>query len=412
MAKSRKRTQQNSRSFIIPLIIATLLLSILAGLFFKDYREVPYGWFLTLIWLVAAFFSLAFGILYYARFILPHHEGESWLEGVAMILRGGFQLGPPPQPSKKSEDFSGQKELATCFYSLRAGILKSHQVLAINRGTQFARAAGPGYVRLGTGEIIDQMIDLRKHVRSQDIIINTRDGIPLETMVKVTFQIKQSENDAPGGNLVIPYHKNAVFLIAQAGSYDAENGFLPWAEQLAPQAASYAVSEMAQFTLNELSQNPGLMKGVQNRVRRLLRSNFDSMGIKVYGVSVSLKELPQEIIDQRMENWRVPWQSKITAQQAVSDAERMKRMKQARARVQVEIIQKIMRSIDEIRQREDAALPQIVTLRIIEALDEAISSQSLETPIPGQVLAELTQETTNQMQSLAQSGSEDQESDG
>lgn len=410
MAKIKKRTQQNSRSFMLPLVVTILILSILAGLFFKDYREVPYGWFITIIWLAATFFSLAFGILYYARFILPHHEGESWLEGVAMILRGGFQSGTPPQPSKKGDAFIGQSELPVCFYSLRAGILKSHQVLSINQGTQFARAAGPGYVRLGTSEIIDQVIDLRKHVRSQDITVNTRDGIPLETKVSVTFQIKQSERDGTGENLVYPYHQNAIFQVAQAGSYDAENELLPWPEQLAPQAASYTVSELAQFTLNELSQDPGILRGVQNRVRRLLRSNFDSMGLKIYSVNATFRKLPQEIMEQRMENWRVPWQSKITAQQAASDAIRMKRMKQARAHVQLEIIQKIMSSIDEMRQREDVALPQIVTLRMIEALDEAISSKALEAHVPGQVLADLTLETTNQMQTLIESESEDSES--
>ena len=412
MAKPRKKTQQQSRSSILLLLLAIISLSVIAGLFFKDYRQVPYGWFITIIWFAASFFSLAFGILYYAQFILPHHEGESWLEGVAMLLRGGTRLAQPPKRSNKSEDYPGQKHLPPSFDSLKAGAVRSHQVLSLSKGTQFARAAGPGFVRLRAGESIAQVIDLRKHIRSQEVTINTRDGIPLETSVSVTFQIKQTEGKSDGEKLEYPYHKTAIFQVSQASSIDAENELLPWTEQLAPQAASYLVSELAQFTLNELSQEPGLLNGVQNRVRRQLRSNFDSMGIKIFSVSVSLRNLPPEIIEQRLENWRAPWQSQIQAQVATSNANKLRRIKNTRARVQVEIIQNIMRNIDEMRRQEDAVLPQIVTLRMIEALDEAISSKSLQARIPGQVLAGLTLETSNQMQSLIVPPVEDQESAG
>jgi hypothetical protein len=320
VAKSRKNPRQESRSSILLLLLVIFLLSVAGGLFFKDYRQVPYGWFITIIWLATGFFSLAFGILYYAQFILPHHEGESWLEGVAMLLRGGTRLAaPPPKRTNKSEDYPGQKQLPPSFDSLRAGVLRSHQVLSLHKGTKFARAVGPGYVRLSTGESIGQVIDLRKHVRSQEVTINTRDGIPLETSVSVTFQIKQTDGQDNNEQLEYPYQKDAIFQVSHAGSIDAEYELLPWTEQLAPQAASYLVSELAQFTLNELSQEPNLLNGVQNRVRRQLRTNFDGMGIKIFNVGVALRELPQEIMEQRMENWRAPWQSEIKAQVATSN---------------------------------------------------------------------------------------------
>lgn len=400
MAKSRYNAQQQSRSSILLLLLSIIALSIIAGLFFKDYRQVPYAWFIVIIWLAASFFALAFGILYYAQIILPHHEGESWLEGVAMMLRGGTNLAPPPKRSAKGEDFPGQKHLPTSFDSLRAGVLQSHQVLLLNIGTRFARAAGPGYVRMTTGESIAQVIDLRKHMRSEEVMINTRDGIPLDTNVSITFQIKQSEANEYDERTVYPYLKSAIFQVSQAGSIDAYNELLPWTEQLAPQAASYVVSELAQFTLNELSQEPNLLNGVQNRVRRQLRSNFDDMGIKIFNVGVSLRDLPQEIVDQRMENWRAPWQSQIQAQLATSSANKIRRIKQARSKVQVEIIQTIMENIDEMRREDDAVLAHIVTLRMIEALNDAISSKSLQAHVPGPVLAGLTLETTNQMNSL------------
>jgi hypothetical protein len=70
-----------------------------------------------------------------------------------------------------------------------------------------------------------------------------------------------------------------------------------------------------------------------------------------------------------------------------------------------------MRNIDEMHSREGAVLPQIVTLRMIEALEEAISSEALQAHIPGQILAGLTLETSNQMQSLITPPAEDDSSD-
>jgi hypothetical protein len=97
---------------------------------------------------------------------------------------------------------------------------------------------------------------------------------------------------------------------------------------------------------------------------------------------------------------------------AASDANTLRRMKRARAHAQVEIIQTIMQNIDEMRRTESATLPQVINLRVIEALDEAISSSSLQTHIPGQVLANMALETSSLMQLPPEPTAEDEEDDG
>ena len=284
MAKPRKKNQQQSKSASFLLLILIVVLAIVAGLFFKDYRQVPYGWIIGIIWLMAGFFALGFGILYFAQFILPHHEGESWIEGVNMLLRSATHSGPRPKRSLKAAEYPGQENLPPSFDSLKAGILRSYQVLAINKGSRFERPAGPGFVRLAGGESVGQVFDLRKHVRAQEVTTNTRDGIPLVTNVKIVFRIKQSGQAPADGLLEYPYDKTAIFQVSQASSVDENNELLPWTEQLAPQAAAYLVSEMAQFNLNDLSGDPGLLNGIQRRVRRQLSTDFDSMGIKIFDV--------------------------------------------------------------------------------------------------------------------------------
>ena len=411
MAKSKKKNQQQSKSASLLLIILIVVLAVVAGIFFKDYRQVPYGWIISIIWLMASFFALGFGILYFAQFILPHHEGESWIEGVNMLLRSATHSGPRSKRSLKAAEYPGQENLPPSFDSLQAGILRSYQVLAINEGARFARAAGPGFIRLAGGESVEQVLDLRKHVRAQEVATNTRDGIPLVTIVKIVFRVKPSGQAPASGQLEFPYDETAIFQVSQASSVDENNELLPWTEQLAPQAASYLVSEVAQFTLNELSQEPGLLNGIQRRVRRQLRSNFDGMGIKIFDVSVTMQDLPEEIVQQRLANWRAPWESEIRLQVAASDTNTLRRMKRARAHAQVEIIQTIMQNIDEMRRTESAALPQVINLRMIDALDEAMSSSTLQAHISGQVLADMALETSSLMQVPPELQAGDEEDD-
>lgn len=404
MAKSRIDKQQQSKSALFPLLILIIVLAIIAGLFFKDYRQVPYGWIISLIWLMAGFFALGFGILYFAQFILPHHEGESWIEGLNMLIRSAAHSGPRSTHSLKAAEYPGQEHLPSSFDSLQAGILRSYQVLAINQGSHFERPAGPGFVRLARGESVGQVLDLRKHLRGQEVTANTRDGIPLVTNVKIVFRIKQAGQTPTSGQLVYPYDKNAVFQVSQASSVDENNELSPWTEQLAPQAASYLVSELAQFTLNELSEEPNLLNGIQRRIRRQLRSNFDGMGIKIFDVSVTMQDLPEEIAQQRLANWRAPRESEI---QAASSANSSRRIEQAQAQAQVEIIQKILRNIDDRRTNDSASLPLVINLEIIEMLDEVTAGGSLQTSVAGQALAGMAVETSRMMRASSSAAIED-----
>ncbi len=119
------------------------------------------------------------------------------------------------------------------------------------------------------------------------------------------------------------------------------------------------------------------------------------MGIKIFDVVVNLRALPEEIVQQRLDNWRAPWESDIREEVARRDVATMRRMKRARAQAQVEIIASITENIDRMRRTENIALPQVINLRVIEALDEAISTSSAQSHIPGQVLASMALETTN-----------------
>jgi regulator of protease activity HflC (stomatin/prohibitin superfamily) len=409
--RSKSNRQPRNRAFLILLILITY--SILAGLFFEDYREVPYSWFITVLYLGGAAFTCAFGVIYYAQFVLPHHKDENWLEGIWMMMRASSLIGTTSSESKQASKGSPYTDdLTPGQKKLKVGMVPSHKAISISKGDSLERAAGPGFIRLQSGESIKKFIDLRRHVRSETTTAMTRDGIPLETKVNVVFQVKQSEADHPDDQLEFPYDESAVLWVSQLNTFDQDNSVRPWSEQLAPQAATYMISEVAQYTLDELTQDRTVFVGISQRVRRQLRAAFDDWGIKIHNVSVAPVKFPDDILEQRLDNWRAPLQSQILAEAAKGNAEAYLRIKHSRAKAQVEIIEKTMQSINEMRQTEQTSLPEIITLRIIDVLEDAATKGTSQAYLPSHVLSGIVTESSSQLRDSQESSREEDENDG
>jgi hypothetical protein len=139
---------------------------------------------------------------------------------------------------------------------------------------------------------------------------------------------------------------------------------------------------------------------VRQSVRTELERSFAADGIEIVSVSVGPLELPPDVVEQRIASWQVGWQGKISKQLASGDAEALRRVKQARARAQVEIIETIMHNIDAMRAAEDADLHEIVMLRLIEVLEAAMSSNRAQNIIPEQLVANLVLEASSKMRAL------------
>jgi regulator of protease activity HflC (stomatin/prohibitin superfamily) len=413
VAKPKSKSKRQSRTRAFWLLLILLALSIAAGLFFEDYQEVPFGWFITIVYLVVAAFSCAFGIIYYAQFVLPHHKGENWLDGIWMLMRASTLIRTVPADANlkiKGSSYSnaqtpGQKKL-------RVGMVSSHQAISISKGDSLVRAAGPGFIRLSQGEAIKKFVDLRRHLRSEIKEAVTRDGIPLDAKVNVIFEVKQSTENHPNDDLEYPYDRSAVLWVSQLNSFNQDNSIRPWSEQLAPQAATYMISEIAQYTLDELSQDRTIFNGIAQRVRRQLRATFDDWGIKILNVSVTPVKFPDDILEQRLDNWRAPLQSRILTEAAKGNAEAYLRIKQAKAKAQVEIIEKTMQSIDNLRQTEQASLPEIVTLRIIDVFEDVASKNPSQAYLPSNILSGIVTESSSRLRDSEQSSQTEDEENG
>lgn len=412
VARRRRRRQSTDEKLnlgALALLLAALALGGL-GLLWRDAIGVPFGVYGGLIWVVALLLAFLFGLLYFSQFVLPGWDNHSWAEGLSLIWRHYGQEASTylsnlfGEDGRKAERKIARLGLPPSFNSLRAGRLPSHKALTVIRGNHFARAAGPGFVFLYRGEQVQQVLDLRPHTRRQPVTATTRDGIPVETAVFVTFQIRRQIRELRQGEMPYPYDRDLIFQVSQAQSVDAAGEYAAWSEQLGPRAAARLVTELAGHSLDDLYQVEGQhvspLATIQQRLQRELQREAEPLGLEVLNLSIGRLELPEDVVQQRIKTWRSRWQKEIHLQQARGDAETIRRVKRARARVQVEIIQNIIQNIERMRRQDAADLSQIVLLRMIEVLEDATSDTSVHALVPEQIITDLLRDTSTQMRRL------------
>lgn len=393
-AKSRRKIKQQSgwpELGILAFVMAGIVLA--AGAYFlHDARGVRLAVLGSYVWLMAlgtAFFAM---LAYYAQFILPLRGESGWYEGVRLLIT--FFLNAPAVGSRFYERRRHSSAVASSFLTVGAGIVESHQALALAKWGAFTRAAGPGYVVLNRGEWIGALVDLRRHLRRQVVKAMTRDGIPLETVATVIFRVRQLAADQAAPTVEYPYDPDAIFRIGFAETIHEGENQQPWTDRVCPQAASELIAALANHTLDELfpANDPGpapVLERIKQDVQRALAAYFEPYGLQILVVGIGRFELPHDVIAQRIQNWQAEWRRRIHVQEGSANAEVLKRLKHARARTQMELIGEVTRNIESMRLAGHSDLAEIVTLRMIEALDQALSDDRVQDITPEHVLANL-----------------------
>ena len=426
--KLRSDSKNKPSAGIVGLLVA-LLLAIVVGGVLSDANGKIYVTGGSILWGSVLIISFMVGWVYFSRFILPISGREGWDEGLRLLgrnylLQGRLYLdsllnGQNRQSEKRVRRVSRSQQKAAddetavapppqknplppSFKQLRAGIVRSHQALAINKGMSFARPAGPGFISLYKKEYVADVIDLRPHLRLQHLTANTRDGIPVTTTAIVIFRIRQNSSDFDDSREIYPYDRDAVFQASYASRVDQENQALNWTDIVAPKAASLLAAELTHYTLDQLYQDDGTMARVYQSVKRSLSHWVDDFGIELVTVSSTFLKPPDDVQTQRLKNWQSGWQRQIFIQKAASQAEAERRIKRARARAQVEIIEHITQNIAAMRHADETNLTEIITLRMIEALEEAITNDSVRAMIPQRIVGQLVMDTSAQMRSWLQ----------
>lgn len=417
--------EKQERQFIpgLSVLLLAILLFSGTGLYLHDSRGVAYGVVGAIIWGGAVLVTFLLGTIYLSRRVLPIRGNPGWSEGFRLLWRnylGGASAIPLLRKRSSTTESVRRKkaktqELAPSFTSLGAGFLPSYQAAAITRGSSYARPAGPGLVFLNYGESVAQLFDLRPQVRKLAVSANTRDGIPIESAVSVTFQVRRPAVDPRPGReaerakIPYPYSPAAIFDLNYAGSMAGEEERQNWTEQVAPQAAALLVSEISRYTLDELLAGAGtatlgqIKKSIKDALERQQGDDEHqtlSRGIEIISVGVGLPKLSDDVLAKRLSSWQVEWQNRVRQERVTGEIEANRLFQQARARAMIENIENLLVSIDAMQQQNRAELHEAVMSRLITVL-EGISADKTLDPLSTQpLMISLAQETSEEMRSV------------
>lgn len=419
------------------LLLAILLLGVVGALL-HDFNGVGLEGVGALLWGGAVLVSFVLGTAYLSRRLLPVRGNLGWSEGfrllwrnytmgLANLLYGQPQEAPVTTASRRRKK-AAQTGLAPSFKLLGAGFLYSHEAAAITRGNSYARADGPGLVLLRPGETISQVFDLRPQSGKLPVNAITRDGIPVETSVTTTFCIRRPDptrrrpRSVESDAIPYPYDRDALFDLTYSASISGDERRY-WTEQVTPQAAALLVTEIAKYTLDQLLVSAGTepLEQIKKQIESILKEQTRPItpeeqeegtirqtlpkGIEIMRVGVGGLQLPKEVAAKRVETWQVAWSNKISRETISGNLTAQQQYQEARARAQTENIQKLLLSIEQMRQQSGIDLYRIVTLRVIDLLESMSASRTigpLESPLS---LSRLTREATRELrQSLEEDG--------
>lgn len=405
--RKKKNKRQRPELGFIGFILAICGLGIVAY-FLKDFQGVRYGSSLALIWVYVGVSTFVLGIIYFAQFVAPVRGDFGWVEGLRVILRSymltaqNFLDNPRGESNKKSAKKVDSGGIPASLNSLSAGYIQSYEALSITKGNSFVRAVGPRFVNLHKKEKIRQVVDLRTQLRTQPVTFNTRDGILIETNVTVIFRVKQNPEEHLDGTLY-PFDKESIFKLSYLNTINEDGQPLGWPTQLTPRAAALVTQELTQYNLDGLINVPATavspIQEVSARIQSQLQKEFDRKGVQVIAFKVGGLTLPDDVKKQNIKTWQANWQGKIAVERASSEAEVIRRKKQARARAQVKIIETIIQNLESMRQERESDAYQVIILRMIDALEEAMSTESPGSLIPQQIMASLITDTSARVRS-------------
>lgn len=383
------------------------------GGYISDSLGFRFGWLGVFIWGGAALFAGAFGLIYFAQFITPTAGEDGWQEGLKLLFQSLSVTYPDTENRSENSNRRERRQrsgvvkapapdhLPPSFKTLKAGILRTHQVVSTVYKSKYGGTKGPGFVHLRDKEVIKKLIDLRtQYRRDGNVRVTTRDGIQLVTAVSVLFKIKAAP--AQHEHILYPFDKNAIFQVTYADAIDDHGDPVYWQETLVPQAITYAIQEVGKYTLNQLTSVDNGVPTI-NEINRIIHQEmerkFEGRGVDILDASMGSLTLPKEVQEQRLASWQTEWREKTKLYYADSEVEILQQRKEVRARAQIKIIDGISRNLNLMQRDEDSEIVGLITLRMIEALEEAVSEGSVNARVPQQIMATLIADTSAQMRS-------------
>lgn len=283
--------------------------------------------------------------------------------------------------------------------ALGNGIILSDcdHVVAVSSGLQFKGTQGPGLSFTGFADRPMRTLDLRPQLRSFLVHGLTRDGIQVKVNASTPFQIDRGEQQPRLGE-PFPYRKNAAFravhaqMTALAGSPDHPQH--AWDELPRLYGIRILQDILAQYDFDDLYRyNPGQQPPrvrIAQEFRERLRAALEPCGIQLIGGGIgNLLPVREEVLKERVRNWRAEWVRRIPVKQAAGQQERLWRIEQARAEAQARLILALGEQLADLDRPDTPATPEKIVQQFLRILEEMTQQPPMRRYLPRETSEEL-----------------------
>ena len=343
------------------------------------------------------------GLFLLSGYILPPQEGLSGWRQKAFRSLLTFALGTN-YPYYVIEDWKKEplqpRVGGNIYRQFFAGpgivITSCDHLVTISDGVRFKGVRPPGLTFTEVFDRIYAVVDLRPQLRAFLVKAETKDGIPVTVFTFAPFRTDAGERQ-PQLGASYPFYKGAIFRAVyeqpiehkwrrdEDGQAIEKQAQVPWDELVPIIAPPLLKDVIAGYTCDGLCASEDPRVEIRNTFVARLKEALEPLGIQVLGGGISnIVPADENVIKQRVENWKADWKRRIEIELGEGEAEMARQLESVRTHAQL----KVMTKVAEILTRTDEAVSeQVIALRLIEAMEEMTSEQAVR-----QKLLEGTQE--------------------
>ena len=402
-------------TLFLPVSLTVLGFFFLVGSLMGELTGVQFVLFLTSISLIPLFSILL--MVLWPMFIIPLEPGTAGLvpQTIRMVI-GHFTSYPGPAWQVEEGQIQARVK-GNSFLGTGPGWLltEPENLVVLKRGPQMTRLAGPGAILTERGESPFKVVDLRNQIRSTQVTGVTKDGVEVRFSISSLFRI-----DPKGATVKLkepwPYDEDhvwdAVFVesVEPTGRTPLEaNRAHPWQELPLRIAVQKAKQAIGFYTFDQLYQDgstselvdvhrrveeafaldpsdavvkPLARQSIGNLVQRAVRKQLEPKGFDIFGggIGSTIEPLSEEVVAQRVEDWKARFVKQIADWQ--SGVEQLRIENQGKIRASrtdrlLDLVEAVTTRTHEIQLRSDA-----IAYWIIDSLMQITSDPAVRKKLP------------------------------
>lgn len=254
-------------------------------------------------------------------------------------------------------------------------LIKNSEVAVTEINDSLYRILPGGKHWLHPFEYIHTILDLRPQKRSaQNVLVRTKDGIPLTVTFHIHYRIKQGQ--PPTRQNPYPFDPAAVRLLAYKITVTDDTGRAnDWKSMPLGLTKKMLNSAVKKYRADEILHPRGREDepylALSQQLRQSAKAALDNNGIELLDVNIHSVELPGEIEKPYMKHWKMQSDLQIKIDKANSTAATVEAEEKARAEAEFMMIEAILEGIRRARRSGATSnIGEIVALRLVEALEQ------------------------------------------